>query len=178
MKIPRWGSFEAWTALVASALVWAGAADPTGARKPTGAADDPQLAAERVLVAQWKGQCAEAGKDSLTAAAFIAAVYAPRPKSDLPDPRDVAPLREALELLTRTKPGHAPASKDLARVLRGLKHRNVRGVKFTSPGETGGVARWQKPALSDISRIPGSSRSSSSIAPAMRPTCPTSSWRY
>lgn len=146
MKIPRWGSFEAWTGLVASTLVWSGAADPTGARKASGAADDPQLAAERLLVSRWKGVCNDAGKDAMTAGQFIAAVYAPR-KGDAPraddDPRDTSTLREAIELLTNAKPGHAPESKALGRVLRGLKHRNVQGVKFTSPGETGGVARWQ-----------------------------------
>ena len=144
MKIPRWGSFEAWTGLVASALVWAGAADPTEARKASGAADDPKLAAERVLVAGWKGQCNEAGKDSLTTSAFVVQLYSRResaaPQSII-DAR--VALREALEFLTVTQPGHAPDSKSLGAVLRGLKHRNVQGLRLTVAGESGGVARWK-----------------------------------
>ena len=142
MKIPRWGSFEAWTGLIASALGWAGADDPTGARKASGAADDPQLAAERVLVQRWKGECLEDGKDSMTAAQFIAHVYAPR-KAGVESPQDITPLREALEFLTHTKPGHAPEAKALARVLRALKHRNVQGQRLAVAGETGGVVRWK-----------------------------------
>lgn len=144
MSIPRWASFEAFTGLVASALVWAGAADPTGARKATGAADDPVLAAERVLVASWRGQCGEAGKASMTASQFITAIYTPRKTDEGGPPTvDVVPIREAVELLTATKPGNPPDAKRLGRVLRGLKHRNVRGQKLIVDGETGGVARWK-----------------------------------
>lgn len=144
MKIARWGGFEAWTDLVASALVWAGAADPTKARKSTSAADDPQLAAERVLVASWHFVCNEAGKDSMTAAQFIAAVYAHRKAQaeNGPPELDVGPVREAVEFLTRTKPGTAPDSKRLGHVLRGLKHRNVQGRKLVADGETHGLVRW------------------------------------
>ena len=146
MKVPRWGSFEAWTGLVASALVWAGAADPTGARKTSSAADDPQLAAERLLVSCWKGEAFAAGKAALTAAQFIAAVYSPAKAESTP--RDPGPIREAVELLTRAKPGQAPDAKELGRVLRGLKHRNVLGQMLTIDGETHGIVRWTtQPAI-------------------------------
>jgi hypothetical protein len=139
MKIPRWGSFESFTGLVASALVWAGAQDPTGARKSTDGANDPTLAAERVLVGKWTALANEAGKPSLTAAQFVNAIYKPR-KED--SPLDVTPIREAVELLTHTKPGCAPDTKILGRVLRGLKGRNVGGQKFAVEGETNGLVRW------------------------------------
>lgn len=138
----RWGGFEAWAALVPSALVWAGAPNPMGARRGTGgdSEDDPVRAVETALVLGWAKLCAELPL-GITAAKALVALY-PAPKRDEPpDGRDE--LREAIDTLTGAKPGFTPATAKLAYVLRSLKGSPRGGLRLVSYGDGNAPARWR-----------------------------------
>jgi hypothetical protein len=49
-KLPAWGSFEAWTSIVRSALVWCGRTDPYEARRDLERRGDPEAVAWRALL--------------------------------------------------------------------------------------------------------------------------------
>lgn len=142
----RWGGFDAWVSLVASALVWAGAPDPMGARRGLAGDEDPTKAAECALVAGWATLCRDVSPTGLTVSAALAALY-PAPRSDEP-PDGRNDLREAIEHLTAARPGAAPASRRVGEALRKLKSRPISGQKLVSEQVKGGIARWRVVATS------------------------------
>ena len=54
MRLTPWGSFEAWSALVRQALVWAGLPDPAATRTELTSQADREAAALRGLIAGWE----------------------------------------------------------------------------------------------------------------------------
>lgn len=52
--LPAWGSYEAWSALVRAALVWAGQPDPAAGRKELRAQADDRHELHRALVIAWR----------------------------------------------------------------------------------------------------------------------------
>ncbi len=54
MKLKPWGSFEAWSALVREAVVWAGLPDPAATRTELTSQADREAVALRQLIAGWE----------------------------------------------------------------------------------------------------------------------------
>jgi hypothetical protein len=144
----KWGGFDEWAALVASALVWAGAPDPMGARRGLEDDDDPTRIADGAVVANWERLCFLHDPRGLTVSSAISALYPPRDRhADEAPPDGFDDLREALEHLTSSRPGLAPPSKRVGDVLRRLKGRPMGGRKFVADGARGKVLRWRTISL-------------------------------
>ncbi len=54
MKLKPWGSFEAWSALIRQAVVWAGSPDPAATRTELTSQADREAVALRQLLAGWE----------------------------------------------------------------------------------------------------------------------------
>lgn len=54
MKLPAWGGFEGWSALVRNSIVWAGLTDPGETREALREAADDETETLRMLVTGWK----------------------------------------------------------------------------------------------------------------------------
>lgn len=138
---PKWGGFEAWSALVPPALVWAGGSDPMLARRGLEGDDDPDRANTVALLLGWEGLCNALGRATtgLTAREAVAHLY---PKEQQKDPLH-DPLREVIELVSEAKPGVPPPISKLGAAIRRNKSRPLQGRKFITDGNTGGVSRWR-----------------------------------
>jgi putative DNA primase/helicase len=53
-RLPAWGSFEAWSDLVRSTIVWAGLPDPGATRQELASTADTEAELLRLLIAGWK----------------------------------------------------------------------------------------------------------------------------
>lgn len=141
VAVQRWGGFDAWVSLVASALVWAGAPDPMGARRGLAGDEDPVKTAEAALVNGWAILCRDVDPTGITVSTAVTSLY-PAPRSDEPpDGRDN--IREAIANLVVVRPGSAPAHRALGDALRKLKGRPIGGQKLVSVPVKGGIAKWR-----------------------------------
>ena len=135
-KLPGWNSFEEWSALVRSALVWGGRPDPQGAVDALRDSGDDSLPVHRALGFGWAQMLVQMGKEACTARDAVAHLY-----------RDPAPL-PALKALVDER-----ASKDGKPSIRSLGNH----LKAMS----GGVFATEKGTLS-IKRA-GQDRSGSAL---------------
>jgi hypothetical protein len=134
-----WGSFEGWTALIPAAIRFAGGPNVLNARLGnTDDVRDSEFATLRTLLG---GIAMLAGKETLRARDVLAALWPPgRDQHSSPDGYD--DLRDAVESITRSKPGRPPSSRQLADALRGLRGRWIGGQRlFGEPGAKG-VTKW------------------------------------
>jgi hypothetical protein len=130
--LPAWGSFEGWSALVRSAVVWVGLPDPGETRLLL--QDQADVAAESmgVLLACWERLDPE--RRGLAAADVIHRLYKEPPA----DPPDVyADLRDALETLL-----DKPDSRALGNRLRAFRRRIFQGRFIDQTGSKQRAARW------------------------------------
>ena len=125
-----WGSFESWTALVADALVWAGAASPLETRPTVEGDADPERAALLGLLDGWPRL--DARGEGLTAKQVIETLFtAERLRGEAP-PDGFDDLRELIESITSAPPGKAPSPRRLGDFLRHRRDRVVGGRCFRS----------------------------------------------
>jgi hypothetical protein len=144
----RWGGFENWAALIPSAIVWAGGANPMLARPATrGAESDPEKLAIALLLQEW-GRLDK--RDGLTAKEIIRILFTPeRVRGYGSDGSALAPqpeldaMRDAIETLVPTKAGMVPSTKSLGDKLARWKGRPNGGLTFGTSGTSGGAARWK-----------------------------------
>src|SRR5262249_19141953 len=94
MKLTPWGSFEGWSALVRSAVVWVGMEDPAQARTRLQEQSDVTAEAMLLLLTAWEQMDPE--RQGRTSAQGIGALRAP-PKTSLPASH--ADLHEAIGAL-------------------------------------------------------------------------------
>jgi hypothetical protein len=131
MKLPPWGSFEAWSALVRQAVVWAGAPDPAGTRVELSRQSDREAAALRQLLAGWQEIDPE-GR-GLAVAAML---------SELEEqPDHYATLRAALWELTPPKDGRTWNPRSIGMKLHHLRGRVI-GGKCLDSRDDRGTAIW------------------------------------
>ena len=133
-KLPSIASFEEWSNLVRSALVWLGCADPVLSMKAA-RDDDPELTELREMIAAWRGAF---GFIPTTVRRAVNATAERQGKaSDLRYP-------ELLDAITRVAGGRG--SIDPARMGKWLLSREgriVSGLRFKRDGVTDGAARWK-----------------------------------
>lgn len=142
-----WGSFESWAALIPTAIVHAGGADPMGARLSMSGEEEPEKAALLSLLNGLRRLDSE-GR-GLTARDIVTALYPggkqPNPAHGPPDGYD--DMREGIEAMVRTKQGAAPSSADLGYRLRGAKRRPVGGLRLAAD-TTRSPVRWRAEVVS------------------------------
>jgi hypothetical protein len=138
MGCKSWGSFEAWSRLIANAVTWVGMHDPQATRVDLEDGADANKTALAVLLDGWVRLDAE--RAGLTAKIVIDALY-PQKRDEGP-PDGYADMREAIETLCPTIPGKPPSSQRLTYVLRGARRRVIRGRMFDAVDGHGGVKRW------------------------------------
>lgn len=137
---PRMGSFEAWSKLVAGAILFAGGENVLEARATRGGVSEPEVEALRVLLAELP----RLAPDGMLARDIIAHLYPPellRGERRAPDGFDA--LREALDVIMRRRsPRDAPSATALAAGLRKNKGRVVGGRRLESREYRAGLVLW------------------------------------
>lgn len=120
------GSFERWSGLVRSALVWLGAADPCDSREAV-MEDDPEAAMLKSLLSAWWEQF---GRTPRTVKEIVRA-----------GEEDESPLGDVLQDIAGE--GRAINGKRLGRWLRRQAGRIVNGMKLIQYGSVSGVTQWK-----------------------------------
>jgi putative DNA primase/helicase len=131
------GSFEDWSRLIPSAIVWAGGANVMMARATQDPAQDDEKRSIAVLVAGLIKLCPVVGLDAMAAPIsarnIIDAIYPDRdrePHDGPPAPDGFERLREAIEQETRCQPGRKPEAIRLGKWLQRVRGRVVDGWRI------------------------------------------------
>jgi hypothetical protein len=127
-----WGSFEAWSRVVPSALVWAGMPDPIMARATVDPALDDEKRTLAILVAGLNRLCpvkyAGAPVSPMSAREVLDALYPPHDDRDGPRPPDgYEALRDAIEQETMCQSGRRPDARRLGKWFQRVRGRVVSG---------------------------------------------------
>lgn len=142
-----WGSFEDWSRVIASAIVFAGGANVLDARPNETAGDDGERGAIVALLSGWARL--DASGRGLSAREAIALLYpvereARRRRGEPVEPDGHDSTREALESLAPPRGGSgAPEVLRAGNVLRRLKGRVVGGLSLQGAEDRNGVAKWR-----------------------------------
>jgi hypothetical protein len=130
--LPAWGSFEGWSALVRSAVVWSGLPDPGETRLLLQAQADVAAESMGVLLRCWEQMDPE--RRGLTAAEVVGRLRESSPESS-PDYQD--DLRDALEALLGKLDARLLGNK-----LRSYRRRIFGGRFIDQAGTHNRAARW------------------------------------
>lgn len=127
--LPELGSFEEWSSLVRSALVWLGQADPARCQDAIESADDEDRQTLARLLTAWRDQFGSAARTLSEALAV----------------ENAGPLHDALLALDARWDGRAPPNvKRIGRALRHYSRRVVGERRLVRAGDTpNGVALWK-----------------------------------
>lgn len=136
--IPRWGSFEAWRDLVASALTWSGGPDVMAFRPTIAGADDADTSALRSLLMLLPSF----SREPVSLATLLGKLYTPERMRGNAAPDGWDGLRDALEVLAPPKGGQAPTAQRLGSALNKLRKRVVGGLYLDSERDRTNVQRW------------------------------------
>jgi len=127
MGLKPWGSFDAWSDLVRSAITWAGVDDPGETRTELNATADGEGNALRRLIEGWAA-IDEDGR-GLTVASVIDAIDW-HLKQDTTMPQNYQTVREAIIELVPAKGNQLPAARSVGVKFRKFRHRVVGGRYF------------------------------------------------
>jgi len=125
-KLSPWGSFEAWSALVRGAIVWAGYADPFATHEGLVEVADTDAAALGGLLDAWQDLCEKDGPTGCTAADAVSALEQDRVAKSTRYQK----LKDALGELVHIKPGTLPDAKLVGKVLKSYRERVVGGRRL------------------------------------------------
>lgn len=139
--VKRWGTFEAWSDLIPSAIVFAGGADPMLARPSRETAISDDLSAHVVILRELR----RLTPTGATVAELLKLLY-PAPRPDEP-PDGWDELREALEVWAPGRPGAPPDPRALGRRFRSSKGRILTGHRLEAAPGHAGVVRWLSRAV-------------------------------
>jgi hypothetical protein len=154
LGLPAWGSFEGWSRLVRSAVVWVGLPDPGETRLLLQESADVTAECMGVLLECWEQM--DPARHGLTAAEAVQ-LYKQPPE---PRPEWHADFMAALEMLLGK-----PDARGLGTKLRGYRRR-VFGKRFIDrAGEDHRAARWAAFPATEFRRRPADTRSHSSHSP-------------
>lgn len=131
-RLPPWGSFDAWSKIVRSAVVWAGMADPAATRIELRERADSEGQALRQLVAGW--QELDPHMAGLSVADAIALI------DGYPDRYSAA--RQAMAELFGHSKAKPASTKTIGRRLAGFRRRVIGGKRFDCREDRNGVKLW------------------------------------
>lgn len=142
METGVWGSFEAFSALIPQAIVFAGGANcmlSKASNEESGT--NPESEALSAIL-EGLATLDKSGK-GLTARDIVSHLYpgGRRPEPDGP-PDGFEALRDAIEYATKCRPGFAPEAKDVGEIFRARRGRIIGGRKLTQGTLLRGSARW------------------------------------
>jgi hypothetical protein len=140
--LPPWGSFEGWSALVRSAVVWAGLPDPGETRLLLQQQADVGAEIMGLLLQCWERM--DPDRRGLTAAEVMQRVYKDVPS---PTPDWHGDVKDALEALLGR-----PDARGLGTKLRGYRRRVLGGLFFDHAGSHGRAIRWAVFPVGQFSR--------------------------
>jgi hypothetical protein len=134
--LSNWGSFEGWSDLVRSALVWVGMTDPAKARQQLQEGADTEVTALRVLFEHWR--LLDHTGTGVTSARILETVNSvdPQEQND-----QLTAVRDALMELAPTAFGKSASPKSLGKRLKHFKGRIVGGKALDSRTSNMGE-RW------------------------------------
>src|SRR5262249_1031563 len=144
LGLPAWGSFEGWSALVRSAVVWTGLPDPGESRLLLQAQSDVAAESMGVLLQCWEQM--DADRRGLTAAEVIQTCKEPPAGSA----GLCVDLRDALEGLL----GKLDA-RNLGTKLRSYRRRVFQGRFIDQIGKEHRAARWTVYPADQFRKRPG-----------------------
>jgi hypothetical protein len=142
--LPAWGSFEGWSALVRSAIIWTGFPDPGESRLLLQEQSDVAAESMSVLLRCWEHL--DPQRRGLTAAEVIQTCK--EPPAGLPEL--YADLRDALEALLGKLDARALGTK-----LRSYRRRVFQGRFIDQVGKEHKAARWTVYPADQFRRRPG-----------------------
>lgn len=145
------GTFEAWAALVPSAIRWAGGVDPMLARPGADGEETPDTLQRQTLAREWDAFCRASAITDATAHTMIERLY---PERERGQPLDVKwdAFRGAVEYFVparnaATPPDPARLGDVISRRLKGAPVRTHDAPaalrRFVLAGKSGGRARWR-----------------------------------
>jgi hypothetical protein len=132
MGLPAWGSFEGWSALVRSAVVWAGLPDPGETRIQLQERSDVTAEYMRVLLQLWQ-HLDEKGQ-GMTAAEVISRLYEAQQDIKV---SGLGIMREAIESLCPR-----PDTRSLGNLLRKHRRRIYGGLYIDLDGNRNNAGKW------------------------------------
>jgi hypothetical protein len=131
--LPAWGSYEGWSGLVRSAVVWVGLPDPGETRLRLQTQADVTAVGMALLLGCWEQL--DPGRQGLTAAEVIERLYKPPPGPS--PPAFHADMKAAVESLVGKGDSRALGNK-----LRGYRRRIFEGRFIDQAGAQQRAARW------------------------------------
>ncbi len=137
-----WGSFESWSALVPSAILYAGGPNVLELRQKGGAIDNGEGAAHAMLMRMWP---TEEFRKGIKAGALVKYAFQFEHdvlKGEIP-PDGLDELRGAIRELTETPDGRMPNSTALGQSLRGFRGKWREGRKLIGDKDRTGVMIWR-----------------------------------
>lgn len=155
IQLPAWGSYEGWSPLVRSAVVWVGLPDPGETRLLLQEQADEAAESMAVLLACWEQLDPE--RRGLTAAEVVDMC---KRHPDLSSSPCLPDLIAAVESLVGR-----PDSKQLGYKLRSYQRRNFNGRFIDRVGEVHRAARWAAFPVKEFKDRQRPSSSSSSSPP-------------
>jgi hypothetical protein len=154
MGLPAWGSFEEWSRLVRSAVVWAGMPDPGQNRVQLQDSADWAADAMRGLLDCWEWM--DPNRQGLTAAEVIDQLKNP-PKPPKPVPAWHADMKACIEALAGRTDARALGNK-----LRAYRRRIFAGRFIDRCGEDHRSVKWAVFSADDFCHRPEKTRADSS----------------
>ncbi len=131
-KLIRWGSYEEWSKLIRSALVWAGLPDPALALRPLQVEADEESGHLEALAALW--EWLDPQHKGMTTKEFIREINCPTGRMP-PDEAETG--KNILEELM-----NEPDPRKLGALLKKHQKRNFGGRIFKKVGEAQRYAKW------------------------------------
>lgn len=140
-----WGSFEAWSRVIPSALVWAGMTDPILARATVDPALDDEKRTLAILVDGLKRltPVSAAVPEALAARDILAVLYPPLDPHEPRQPDGFDALRDAIEQECSTPSGRKPEARRLGKWLQRVRGRVIDGWCIERVQGPGHMACWR-----------------------------------
>lgn len=137
------GSFEAWSALIPGAIVYAGGPNIIDARPKGGSSDNGESAAHTAVMRAWPTALYPEGLRSLDLVR-VAYEYEHEIAQGTHPPDGLDELRDALRELTNTSAGRVPSAHAVgSSALRALRDRWRDGMKLVGERDRRGVVKWR-----------------------------------
>lgn len=142
-KLRPFGSFEGWSALVRSAIVWAGMPDPCESQQTLEAVDTTVDALAQLLPALQAWQQRDTPVAAPVSASTIIQKLYPERRDSWPADEESRALRAAIEALTGASTARPPSTQQLGIALGRAKGRVVGGRYLDhGPARKGATKQW------------------------------------